>query len=70
MKCILNRTKEKVSELTEKIIKLSDHLYPQTDEDICKDCNRYNCEGCPENKRDPIDYGDDERAWGYDGDCL
>jgi len=28
--------KERVSELTKKIIKLSDHLYPQTDEDIRK----------------------------------
>jgi hypothetical protein len=37
--------------------------------EICKECDRYDCEGCLEYESAPIDYGDDERAWGYDGDC-
>jgi hypothetical protein len=37
----------------------------------CEDCDRYACEGCPlEDIPEPIDFGDDERVWGYDGDCL
>ena len=37
----------------------------------CSNCDRTTCEGCPhEEEPEPIDFGDDERTWGYDGDAL
>lgn len=39
---------------------------------ICEVCGslREDCE-CPrEEEGEPIDFGDDPRAWGYDGDCF
>lgn len=40
---------------------------------ICEVCSNLSedCE-CPEGDEElePTDWGDDERAWGYDGDCI
>lgn len=34
---------------------------------LIDDCD---CECDTEDADEPIDFGDDERVWGYDGDCL